>query len=202
VTNIKRPSGTGPIKVTINGFDTKEFDVVIISTPLNVVKNFMTLTSQENALFSKVRNERYFTTLFTALNLAGTETVFVHDNARPEKINHVLAWGNPGGGVPIYIGYQIVAPGASTSTVAATLAFDVLTLGHGLYTGALIRKEWDTYFPNVDVPTMQSGFFESVDALQGNKGIFYVGGTLSFETVEHSARYAKSLIEGYFPQVN
>jgi protoporphyrinogen/coproporphyrinogen III oxidase len=203
VTNIKRPTGdTGPIKLTINGFEKKDFDVVIISTPLNVVKNFMSLTSQESALFSKVKTERYFTTLFTALNLPGSETVFVHDNARPEKINHVLAWGNPGGSLPIYIAYQIVAPGVSTAQVGSTLAYDVLTLGGGLYTGALIRKEWDTYFPNVDSATMASGFFETVEGMQGNKGIFYVGGTLSFETVEHSARYAKGLVESYFPAVN
>jgi protoporphyrinogen/coproporphyrinogen III oxidase len=35
--------------------------------------------------------------------------------------------------------------------------------------------------------------------LQGRNNTFYVGGTLSFETVEHSARYAKALVQKSFP---
>jgi hypothetical protein len=97
----------------------------------------------------------------------------------------------------VYVGYQIAQPEIPLSQVTATLADDVAGQG-GQFGGALLQQDWD-YFPHVSQAAMRGGFYERVEALQGRNNTFYVGGTLSFETVEHSARYAQALVQRNFP---
>lgn len=197
VTRIERGKD-GLVRLTINGSGRQEFDAVIISVPLNVVPRLMTLTDEEKRLFSQVETSRYFVTLFGALGIQGDGTVFVHDHARPEKINHVTVYASPGGGLPFYVGYQHAVPFMPAPLVTAFLAYDVHALTGGVFAGAVMRKEWE-YFPRVGTAALDDGFYESMEALQGRNGIYYVGGTLSFETVEHAARYARTLVTNRFP---
>jgi oxygen-dependent protoporphyrinogen oxidase len=195
----RRPplSGRSRVTLTVNGRDNYDFDVVIVSAPLNRVGSFMTLTEDEQTLFSQVQSERYVVSLFAASGLTTNEVLFFHDNARPARINHVNVWANRDAANPVYVGYQIAEPAIPLAQVTATLAADVAGQG-GQFGGALVQQEWD-YFPHVSTAAMQSGFYERIEALQGRNNTFYVGGTLSFETVEHSARYARSLVQKNFP---
>jgi protoporphyrinogen/coproporphyrinogen III oxidase len=195
----RRPvlSGQSRITITINGSDNYDFDVVIVSAPLNRVGNFMTLTADEQALFAQVQSERYVVSLFTAAGLTTNEVLFFQDNARPDRINHVNVWANRDAANPVYVGYQIIDQTIPLAQVTATLASDVAGQG-GEFGGALLQQEWD-YFPHVSTEVMQGGFYERMEALQGRNNTFYVGGSLSFETVEHSARYAQELVQKNFP---
>ena len=166
---------------------------MVITTALDVVPKFLSVTAQERALFSQISTSRYFVTLFFSLNLAQAETVFIHPHAFPEKINHVSVWGNPGGNAPVFIGYQLADKHQNAATLFGTLALDVFQLGHGLFTVPLYQKEW-SYFPRVGSQAMRGGYFDDVEALQGKDGIYYAGSSLSFETVEHTARFARSLV--------
>jgi protoporphyrinogen/coproporphyrinogen III oxidase len=201
VTSIKRPTGTstGPIKVTVNTFFTYDFDAVIVSAPLSAVPNFVTLTQAEKDLFRKVETTRYFITLFLAPGATQGEAVFIQDTAVSSKINHAAVWANPGGGVPVFQAYQIADKYIPKFALDAILAYDILTMAHGVFAGPILRKEWPDYFPRVNSAALTAGFYDQVEALQGNKGLYYVGGTLSFETVETAARYAKSLVDARFP---
>jgi predicted NAD/FAD-dependent oxidoreductase len=195
----RRPplSGTSRIQLTINGRDQYDFDVVIISAPLDKVGRFMALTDDEFELFGKVQSERYAVSLFSASGLTPEEVLFFHDNARPARIDHVDVWANRSATSPLFIGYQIADWATSPAALTQTLADDVASQGGTL--GALaLRQEWD-YFSHVGTDALRAGFYERVAALQGRNNTFYVGGTLSFETVEHSARYARTLVETYFP---
>jgi oxygen-dependent protoporphyrinogen oxidase len=206
VTNIKRRTGKATqvtSKCSLCLFpETRDFDVVIISAPLHAVPGFLEETAAERALFTKVKTSRYFVTLFAAAGMPFGETAFLHDHARPAKINHVNAWGNPGGSLPVYIGYQLVDPNIWPIFVTATLLDDINRLSGGLFLTPILQKEWDNYFPRVDRAAFDAGFFEQVDALQGQQGLYYVGGTLAFETVEHTSSHARSLILERFPDVN
>jgi oxygen-dependent protoporphyrinogen oxidase len=196
VTSIVRPSPDGaPVQITINGQETYDFDDVIVSAPLNRVGNFMTLTRQETALFSEVQSERYDVSLFTATGLTPGVASFFYENAFPSQINHIVALANNGG--PAAESYQISDWAATTGTIESTLASDIGAYG-GQFGELILQQEWD-YFPHVSTSALQSGFYYQIDAMQGAHGTYYVGGTLSFETVEHSARYAKTLVETHFP---
>ena len=188
-----------PVALTINGTEHLTFDAVIISAPLKAVPSFMTLTEDERALFDKVQSSRYFATLFAAVHLAGEEVVFIHDHARPEKINHLSVWANPNKSLPVYIGYQLADRQSGLFKLTALMAWDILKLGGGVFGTIVKRQEWTDYFPRVTTEDLENGYFEQVEDLQGKQGVFYVGSSLSFETVEHTARYAKGLVLTHFP---
>jgi len=191
-------AGGSRVTLTINGRDHYDFDVVIISAPLNRVGSFMTLSDDEAALFSQVQTERYVVSLFTASGLPTNEVLFFDGNAHPDRINHVDVWANRDAAHPAYVGYQIADPSLSLPELGATLGSDVAGQG-GQLGDVLLQQEWVDYFPHVSTAAMQNGFYERMEALQGRNNTFYVGGSLSFETVEHSARYAQSLVRTWFP---
>ena len=195
VTSIARPSPDGaPVQVTINGRDTYDFDDVIISVPLNRVGNFMTLTRQESALFSQVQTETYDVSLFTGTGMTPGQVSYFYGNASAAQINHAVAI--LATGKATNESWQIVDPTATTSLVDSTLASDVSAFG-GQFGSIVQQQTWD-YFPHVSTAALQNGFYYSVEALQGSNHTFYVGSTMSFETVEHSARYAATLVKSHF----
>jgi oxygen-dependent protoporphyrinogen oxidase len=211
VSNIVRPGRSGqPIKVTVKKFGlfpwTYDFDAVIVSAPLSAVPSFTTLTTAERNLFNQVESSRYFIDLFGATGVTPGEAVFVQDNAVSSKIDHISVWANPGGSIPLFEAYQITNRNTSVFTLDQNVKDDIHNLTGGNVVALPIvgfpliyRKEWPDYFPRVNATNMQNGFYEKVEALQGSGGLYYVGGTMSFETVETSARYAKSLVDERFP---
>jgi hypothetical protein len=210
VTNIVRPTRAGrPIKVTVNYLVNYDFDAVIVSAPLSAVEKFATLTSAEKDLFRKVESSRYYIDLFTTDgHVPPGEAVFIQDTAVSPMINHIGVWANPGGGIPVFQAYQIADRNKSVFSLDQLLAQDIHNFTDGEVVFPLIpvviRKEWPDYFPRVNATDMKGGgqglgFYDKVEALQGSGGLYYVGGTLSFETVETSARYAKSLVDERFP---
>jgi hypothetical protein len=58
-------------------------------------------------------------------------------------------------------------------------------------------SDW-AYFPHVDAPTMQNGFYDRIEALQGQQHIYYTGGLFAFELVEAIACYSQALIKKHF----
>jgi len=200
VTNIVRRNVFAPsrVQVAVNGGALQDFDAVIISAPLNKVSGFMTLTAEETQLFTQVLNERYFVSLYGAGGITPEEALFFYDNARPAGINHVNVWANRDHTSPLFVGYQIADYTTPAAQITNILAQDVASQG-GAFGGLLLRQEWPEYFPHVTTETLSQGFYERVELLQGKNNVFYVGGTLSFETVEHSARYAQELVQKNFP---
>jgi predicted NAD/FAD-dependent oxidoreductase len=196
VTSIERPSPSGaPVRITVGGTERRDFDEVVVSAPLNKVSSFMTLTNEERELFSQVESERYDVSIFQATGLATEDADFFHGNAKPERINHVNAWANRSAGSP-FEAWQIADWAASPDEITRTLAADVASQG-GQFAGLLLRQDWD-YFPHVGTTALRNAFYYKMEARQGNHHTFYVGSTLSFETVEHSARYAQQLVRTHF----
>ena len=58
-------------------------------------------------------------------------------------------------------------------------------------------EEWP-YFPHVTCEVMQAGFYDRLEAMQGQRKTFYVGGLLNFELVETIVEYSKALVEKNF----
>jgi hypothetical protein len=56
---------------------------------------------------------------------------------------------------------------------------------------------WD-YFPHVDTAAISGGFYDQLEALQGEQHTFYCGGLLAFELVEPIVRYSRHLVETRF----
>jgi hypothetical protein len=58
-------------------------------------------------------------------------------------------------------------------------------------------SDW-AYFPHVDSAAMQGGFYDRIEALQGQQHIYYTGGLFAFELVEAIACYSQALIKKHF----
>ena len=63
--------------------------------------------------------------------------------------------------------------------------------------------DWPRYFPRVSLADMASfdggpGWYDQVEALQGQNHTYLCHGVLSFELVERVARYARDLVEHRF----
>lgn len=195
VTALERQPGR-PLRLTINAREQHSFDAVVVAAPLHTVAQFLPPGSADAALFAQLRSNRYLVSAFAASGLAGGEFLFLHQNETPERIGHMNAWANRNPALPMYLGWQLAAPDTGTAALHELLAADVAAQGGRLERIAL-QQEWN-YFPHVDQAALAAGFFEQVDALQGKAGVYYVGGALNFETVEHSARQARALMRRHF----
>ncbi len=200
VTRVERAK-TGPskIKVVANGQE-HFFDKLVVSIPPNAVSKLLDLSDKERTQFNKVmHSNRYFVSLAKAANLVGGRSVLPFENTRPDRIGHVNIWGNRDPNMPVYVAYQIADWNHTPEQVTGFLAEDMMKYGNGTLLGLLVRKEWD-YFPTVDTATLNSGFYEVLEAMQGTFGTYYVGSLMNLETVEHTARYAKDLMQKHFPK--
>jgi protoporphyrinogen/coproporphyrinogen III oxidase len=198
VTRIRRPPpgcADCPVLVTVNGTQQRAFDAVVIATPLNVVPSFLDVTPGEAWLFSRVRSARYFVTLFLALGVDQQQVVYFQENAAPERIDHVGVWAVPYDTGVLALGnaYQIAERGISPWDVQSVLAQDMWQAG-GWFLGALYQQEWRNYFPHVGAPLLALGFYDAIDRMQGRRATYFVGSSLTFETVEHAARQARDLV--------
>jgi hypothetical protein len=213
VTKIDRRLGR--VYVTINNERAaREFDVVIVSAPLSAVPKMMSLTAFEETLFKRVTSSRYLVSLVTALGVTGGQGVFVHDHAVSSALNHVGVWANPDPNIPVFQTWQISERAPTQDELFGTLAADLTAkAGATVVLPTLpppsttkIRADWPDYFPRVNASDMwvqlgpaKFAFFDLLEILQGFGGVYYVGSSMSFETVETSAAYAKRLVEERFP---
>ncbi len=56
---------------------------------------------------------------------------------------------------------------------------------------------WD-YFAHVDADAIADGFYDRLEAMQGERGTYYCGGLLAFELVEQVVRYSRHLVDAHF----
>jgi hypothetical protein len=174
------------------------FDAVVIATPLNVVPRLLDVTPFEAWLFTRMRSIRYVVTLFAALGV-GEEILYFRKNASPDRINHVGAWALPYDFGPLALGnaYQVAERSHSPWELRAMLAEDMRSAG-GRYLLGLEQKEWPNYSPHVGPLALELGFYDTIDHMQGHRGTYFAGSSLTFETVEHAARQAKSVVLEHF----
>ena len=191
VTQIKRSDED--VVITVNGISKFHFDKVVISAPLNVVHNFLDVTQKERRLFGQLNTNRYFLTVFGALGV--DQSLFFYDNARPDRINHVVAWGGQLDASGLFSGsaYQITDRDITPAGVIDVLIGDLASRG-GVFLGAALQQEWPHFFPHVTSELIEAGFYDRMEALQGKRHTYYVGGSLTLEGVETVAQHARDLI--------
>ncbi|NDI85586.1 protoporphyrinogen/coproporphyrinogen oxidase [Undibacterium crateris] len=197
VTALQRTSDPeGRIVLTINGQERHSFDALIIAAPLHTLKDFMPLTEEEHSLFSQLKSTRYIVSAFAADGLTTGEFLFLPENGHAAGIGHMNAWANRNPAVPVYLGWQTAAWTSTVAELEQYLENDVSAQG-GVLKQTVLRQEWD-YFPHVDAAEIRADYFSRIDRLQGQGRIYFVGSALNFETVEHSARQARALVQRCF----
>jgi hypothetical protein len=177
---------------------TESYDALIISTDPKTALNFLDADTQEQRLFDEVQSYRYVIHLFEAEDLPykdGT-MIFLDAYGTPSTISHATAVVNREKVPHVWTAGQLVPWEMPLDDVTDILRQDVADLG-GRSGEIYQRIEWN-YFPYVSSESLRQGFYQKLAALQGQKSTWYVGGLMNFETVEHTAAFAKQLVEQEF----
>jgi hypothetical protein len=154
----------------------------------------MDASEEEKELFSKIVHSDYYVTLFKGYGFS--KSLFVRDHIHPPTKGKTVAIFCKHCDSNVYTGYQICPPDTGRDELVKILKNDVEQLG-GRFDGFITQKYW-RYFPRVDTEDLRAGFYKRLDALQGQRGTYYIGAVLNFETLENTVSFAKQLVTKYF----
>ena len=197
------------ITLTINGHSKEDtFDRVMVSSTGDDICPILDSKSLplEKELFQHVETYPYYVSLFKAKGL-DTEKLrvsLIKENATCKKAGHptILAAPCSERDSELFMNWTVSKHNIKDCEVEEKLALDINKLG-GKYCKSLIQKKWKRYFPHVKQDSLldingKGGFYSQLRQLQGQKGIYYAGGLLGFETVEHTCNFGRKLVEENF----
>jgi predicted NAD/FAD-binding protein len=189
----------GPVRVHCSNMGVMEFDCLILACPLNVelLERFIRLSLEERDLFGRIVVNRYVVTSYAIPNLQLPRRIVgmtpVPDMGRPWAMTKQYADNDF---VQFYTRLHNVGEDCKESVIDAIRRL-VVSLGAALPENYVTYDEW-AYFPHVSVNDFRGGFYERLEALQGQQNTFYCGGLAAFELVETVAQYSRHVVESYF----
>jgi uncharacterized protein with NAD-binding domain and iron-sulfur cluster len=189
----------GPIRVQSNNIGAMEFDFLILACPLNVglLERFIRLSQDERDLFERIVVNRYVVTSYAIPNLHLPRRIVgmtpVPEMGRPWAMTRQYADNDF---VQFYTRLDNACDDPKESVIGAIRRL-VDVLGATLPENYLAYDDW-AYFQHVSVNDFRGGFYERLEALQGQQNTFYCGGLAAFELVETVAQYSRHVVESYF----
>jgi oxygen-dependent protoporphyrinogen oxidase len=195
IEKIVRTEKDQKIEIVVNN-QTYQFDRLFISSPLDETIQFMDVSEEEKELFSKIEYTDYYVTLFKGEGF--NKTLFVRDHIHPHTKGRTVAICCRHCDSNVYMAYQMAPPGAKPEELMEMLGKDVEQLG-GKINEVITQKHW-RYFPRVSREVLEDNFYRRLDKLQGQKGTYYIGAVMNFETLENTVDFAKELVIKYFAQ--
>jgi hypothetical protein len=177
----------------VNG-KTRTYDRLIISSPLNETVQFLDVSEEEKELFGKIAYTEYYVTLFKGEGF--NKSLFIRDHIHPSTKGKTVAVFYRHCDSNVYMGYQMAPPDTSPDELIEMLKKNVEQLG-GRFGEVITQKHWH-YFPRVSTEDLMAGFYKRLDELQGQKGTYYIGAVLNFETLENTVDFAKRLVLKHF----
>ena len=206
VVKVERPEG----KVLVTTKDkngkqkTEEFDKLIVTTPLDRFINYADATEEEKELFSKIVHERYCDYIATfeegkSPNISG----YLVENMVPERLGHAMVYYNrwqyldrdcP---ATVYaLANHTGSPAVDYDTVMKTMDEDMTKVGFPIKEKLFAQEVY--YCPHVSCEDYAAGWYDRLEALQGNKNTFYAGEIISFGDMEDTCAASKDIIGRFF----
>jgi hypothetical protein len=170
-------------------------DYLILACPLDNALSFLDTTVQERDLFSRIRTYDYWV-LLSEIEGLPPDIGFIRANFTAKKQGHLMLWYCRCPQNRLFTLYVLGDFQTSADHIEATCAADLRRLGARLGRVRAVRR-W-RYFPHVNTADMAAGFYEKLEAMQGQRRTFYCGEIMSFSTLECSARYARQLVDRFF----
>ncbi len=182
-----------------------DFDKLIVAVPQETSNlGFLTLTSKEESVFSKVVHNHYYTTLCKVdgleahgyLELIRKTKFKMPEDGYPFQL--LRSW--PDNSMCVF--YSYADADLTIGDVQERLKSNLVDMKLNLVE-IKETKKWD-YFPHASSDTLKpngkdKGFYELLEELQGETSTYYTGGLFNFELVENSIAYSNHLIETHFP---
>lgn len=192
ISNIARTDGS--VEIT-DQTGTAIYDALIITSPLDELHAFMDVSSDEDALFSKIKTVDY-RTISTELSGFPPKTGYVPEHFSRAHIGKPVFWYHRHDDTDVYTFYAIADDSISDEQAIAHVQTLVANMSGQLEQVHTVKR-WK-YFPHVDTATLQEGFYDSLEAMQGNKQTYYAGELMNFSCVGFTAEYATDLVERFF----
>jgi predicted NAD/FAD-dependent oxidoreductase len=172
-----------------------DLDYLILACPLDNALSFLDATAEEHDLFTRIRSYDYWVILCEIDGLP-QDIGFIRANFAAENQGHLMLWYSRCPQTKLYTIYILGDFQTSQDVIEANCAADLQRLGARLGKVRAVRR-W-RYFPHVRTGDMAHGFYEKLEAMQGQRRTFYAGEIMSFSTLECSARYARQLVKRFF----
>src|SRR6185369_96662 len=145
ITEIKRLRN-GKVSIMVNG-KLELFDVLIVTSPLPVLHEFLDLSAKERALFSGVKNYRLVSSLVEASK--HLKTSFCLDNTKRDRIGHVIGFEDYHPETSCYVTFQIVPHDMSPEKIRKLMVADARGFGSNVR-HVVTQKAWNYFY---HVPT-------------------------------------------------
>lgn len=201
ITSIRRTPEK--VYVTVNGGEEQAFDKLVICTPLELFLEYGDANQAERELFSKIVHKEYFTmAVRTDEDKAPEISYYYFDNMTPETRGHLMVfyhrWPDAGPQPLVtftlrnHEGMEDVPFEEARDTTIADMAKSGLPV-----TKTERIDDW-YYFPHVSSKDYADGWYDKVEAMQGENNTFYAGEVMAFGDMEETAEYSRDLVRRFF----
>ena len=194
------------VKVTVRdaaGERVEEFDRIILCTPLELFMGYGDATPEECELFSKIQHKEYFTmAVRTAEDKSPDISYYYFSNMTPETRGHLMVFYHrwPDCGPQPLVTFTLRNhEGAEDVPFAQAKQ---TTLDDMAISGLPVEKteridDW-YYFPHVNSEEYANGWYDKLEAMQGQRNPFYAGEIMAFGDMEETAEYSRDLVRRFF----
>ncbi len=205
VVKVDRADGKVTVTIRKNGEESTEtFDKLIVTTPLDYFKDYADATEEEKELFGKIIHERYCDYIATfepgkSPNISG----YMVDNMVPERLGHAMVyynrWQHLDRDCPATV-YALAnhtgTPDVDYDTVMKTMDEDMKKVGFPIKEKLYAQEVY--YCPHVSPKDYADGWYDKLEALQGNLNTYYAGEIISFGDMEDTCAASKDIIGRFF----
>lgn len=195
------------IRVTVQseaGEREERFDKLIVTAPLPDFAAYADVSEEERSLFDRIRRKKAAQLLIRVpANAMPPGMGFVPGNFTPEKSGHLVVWqrkGEPAGeerlvAATAYLNHE------GSLDVPAEEAFANLEAELGLFGFApeerlAVRESFG--MPFVPCADYADGWYDRLEALQGQRGTYYGGEILSAGSLEDACAVSRDLVGRFF----
>lgn len=205
VVKVERPDGKVLVTVKKDGAETtEEFDKLIVTTPLDYFANYADATEEEKDLFGRIVHERYCDYIATfeegkSPNISG----YLVENMVPERLGHAMVYYNRWQCLDRDCPATVYAlanhtgdPDKEFDDVMKTMDEDMARVGFPIKEKHFAQEVY--YCPHVSCEDYANGWYDKLEALQGNKNTYYAGEIISFGDMEDTCAASKDIIGRFF----
>lgn len=206
VVKVERPENE-PIRVTIEdagGVHTEAFDRLIVTTPLNWFMEYADANEEERDLFSRILHEKLVDFIATFEPGDGPSmSGYILDNLTPQTRGHAMVyyhrWEELGDDCPC----TVYALRGHLGDKDVDYDYTIQMMEEDMKRcGFQIKErlhEQETYScPHISTEDYAAGWYDRLEALQGNRNTFYAGEILSFGDMEDTCASSRDIVGRFF----
>ncbi len=193
----------GKVYVTVNDNEPEVFDKLIICTPLEMFSQYGDPTAEEKELFSKIVHKEYFTmAVRTPEEKSPDISYYFFSNMTPETMGHLMVFYHrwPDAGAQPLVTFTL-RNHEGMEDVPFEKAKETTLADMGI-AGLPVEKteridDW-YYFPHVSSKDYADGWYDKVEALQGEQNTYFAGEVMAFGDMEETVEYSRDLVRRFF----